>query len=120
MLIDPSGIRWIVETDLTPGYIKKIRRQQLQSGRVERPLQTRHGPVSRVTPEIEEQLRQQPDLTLWELGEGLKQSHQVQLSRTRLSQVLQRLELRRKKNPSTRPSRIVPRHNNNARSGGKR
>ena len=120
-----QGLEAIAEQfGVSYGYTKKIRRQQLQNGRVERPLQARHGPVSRVTPEIEEQLRRQlrrqPDLTLWELGEGLKQSHQVRLSRTRLWEVLQRLELRRKKNPSTRPSRTAPRHNNGAKSGGKR
>jgi len=88
------------------GHTKKIRRQQWQSGRMERPPQSRHGPVSRVTPEVEEQLRselrRQPDLTLRELGERLEQSRQLRLSRTRLWEVLQRLGLRRKK--------IAPRH----------
>lgn len=66
------------------GYTKKIRRQQLQSGGVARPRQSRHGPVSRVTPEVEEQLRaelrQQADLTLGELAERLERSRQLRLS----------------------------------------
>ena len=106
------------------GYAKKIRRQQLQSGGVERPRQSRHGPVSRVTPEVEEQLRtelrRQPDVTLRELAERLEQSRRFRRSRTRLWQVLQRLELRRKKNRSTRPSRTAPRRSSGGKPGGKR
>ena len=91
---------------------------------MERPPQSRHGPVSRVTPEVEEQLRselrRQPDLTLRELGERLEQSRQLQLSRTRLWEVLQWLGLRRKKNRSTPPSRTVRRHSSGGKPGGKR
>jgi transposase len=55
-----QGLEAIAEQfGVSYGYTKKIRRQQLQSGRVERSLQARHGPISRVTPEIEEQLRRQ-------------------------------------------------------------
>lgn len=43
------------------GYTKKIRRQQLQSGRMERVPQSRHGPVSRGTAKVEEELGRQPD-----------------------------------------------------------
>lgn len=50
-----QGLEAIAEQfGVSYGYTKKIRRQQLQSGRVERSLQARHGPISRVTPEIEE------------------------------------------------------------------
>jgi transposase len=91
------------------GYTKKIRRQQLQSGQMERPSQKRHGFVSRVTASVEQQLRaavrRQPDLTLAELGDQLAQATQVRLSKTRLWEVLQRLDLRRKKNPSMRKNR---------------
>jgi transposase len=106
------------------GYTKKIRRQQRQSGRVERVPQARHGPVSRVTPEVEEELRRalrrQPDLTLRELAEGLEQSHRLRLSRTRLWTVLRRLGLRRKKNRSTRASRTARRRSSGGRPGGRR
>ena len=106
------------------GYTKKIRRQQLQSGRVERPGQSRYGPVSRVTPAVEEQLRsqlrRQPDLTLRELAERLEQGLKLRLSRTRLWQVLEQLGLRRKKNRSTPPSRTARRRRHNASSGGRR
>ena len=57
------GVSW--------GYSKKIRAQQLKTGQKERPSQSRHGPASRLTPAVEQQLRsalrQQPDLTLAEM-----------------------------------------------------
>jgi transposase len=84
------------------GFTKKIRRQQLHSGRMERPPQLRHGPVSRVTAQVEQQLRvelqDQPDLTLAELGQRLDETMHVRLSKSRLWVELQRLGLRRKKN----------------------
>ena len=85
------------------GFTKKIRRQQLQSGQMERPAQRVHGPASRVTEPVQQflrmQLQQQPDLTLAELGQGLQQSLHVGLSKTRLCLELQRMRLRRKKIP---------------------
>lgn len=105
------------------GYTKKIRQQQLRHGRVERVPQSRCGPVSRVTPEVEaylrSQLRQQPDLTLQELAERLQQSHQLRLSRTRIWEVLKRLQLRRKKNRSTPASRTTGRRSSSGKPGGK-
>ena len=84
------------------GFTKKIRRQQLQSGQMERLAQRLHGPASRATEPVKQymrgQLQAQPDLTLAELGLRLEQSMHVQLSKTRLCAVLQRLGLRRKKN----------------------
>jgi transposase len=87
------------------GFTKKIRRQQLQTGKMERPPQLLHGPASRATEPVKQyvrlQLQAQPDLTLAELGRRLEQSMHVQLSKSRLCAVLQLLGLRRKKN-STR------------------
>ena len=84
------------------GYAKKIRKQQLRYGQKERKAQCRHGPVSRVTEAVEKELRdqvgEQPDATLQELGQRLWQRTHISLSRTRLWEVLLRLELRRKKN----------------------
>jgi transposase len=84
------------------GYAKKIHREQLHTGQMERKPQSRYGPVSLITPPVEEQLRtevkKQPDVTLLELQQRLQASRQVQLSRSRWGAVLQRLGLRRKKN----------------------
>ena len=93
------------------GFTKKIRRQQLHTGEMERPAQSRYGPVSQVTGAIQEQLRaelrRQPDLTLAELGSHLEKSKRLRLSKTRLAEVLLGLGLRRKKNRSTPPSRTA-------------
>lgn len=106
------------------GYTKKIRRQQLHSGRMERVPQARHGPASRVTAEVEEDLRlalrRQPDLTLQELAEELQQRRQLRLSRSRLGSVLQRLGLRRKKNRSTPASRTLRKRSSGGKPGGRR
>jgi transposase len=93
------------------GYTKKIRKQQLRTGQMERPGY-RAGRRSRVTPEIEAELRswvqQQPDMTLQELQQRLQQTHSMHLSIGRLWLALRQLQLRRKKNtprPGTRHAR---------------
>lgn len=82
------------------GFTKKIRQQQLKWSQLERPRQRVHVPVSRVTEAVKQYLRQQlqdqPDRTLAELGQQLKRQMEVQLSKTRLCLELQRLGLRRK------------------------
>ena len=92
------------------GYAKKIRRQQLQSGRKERPVQQRHGPASRMNAAVQESLRQwlrqQADLTEAELHQRLLEQG-VQVVQSRVGQVLRQLGLRRKKKHSTRPSAIA-------------
>jgi transposase len=40
------GVSW--------GYAQKIRMQQLASGRQERPVQSRHGPLSRMNAAVQE------------------------------------------------------------------
>lgn len=106
------------------GFTKKIRRQQLQTGQTERPPQLVHGPASRVTEAVRQYVRQQlqhqPDLTLAELGHGLKQSLQVRLSKTRLCLELQRMGLRRKKNPSTPRNRTRKKAGSGGTGGGSR
>jgi transposase len=93
------------------GYTKKIRGQQLRTGQKERPGQARHGPASRVSAAVQQQLRaavrQQPDVTLLELPQRVQQAAGVWLSQSLVWLWLQRLELRRKKNPSTRRNRTV-------------
>jgi len=82
------------------GYSKKIRAQQLRSGHKERPPQKRHGPVGRVTPQVQQQLRsavrQQPDMTLAERQQRIQQSSGVGLGRSWLWVWLRRLGLSRK------------------------
>lgn len=91
------------------GYAKKIRGQQLRTGRKERPAQSQHGPVSCVTAEVQQQmrtaLRQQPDMTLAELQERIQQNSGVRLSRSLTWLWLHRLGLRHKKNSARRRTR---------------
>jgi transposase len=84
------------------GYSKKIRRQQLETGQLERPRQLRHGPLGQLSAEIKQYLRaavtRQPDVTLAELQQQLRRGHQVQISCSRLWYWLRGLGLRHKKN----------------------
>lgn len=115
------GLKEVAEQfGVSYGYTKKIRRQQGQTGQRERVPQSRYGPVSQVTVEVQAQVRaevrRQPDVTLAELGARVAASQRVRLSKTRWSEVLLRLGLRRKKNPFTPPSRTAKK----AGSAGKR
>jgi transposase len=87
-------------------YVRKVRRQWRLSGRMERVPQSRHGRLSRITTAVREQLRdwvrEQPDRTLAELGEQL-QAQGVAVSRSRISQILQQMGLRRGKKVAPRP-----------------
>lgn len=91
------------------GYTKKIRGQQLRTGQKERPVQRQHGPVSCVSAEVQQQmrtaLRQQADMTLAELQERIQQSSGVRLSRSLVWLWLRRLGLRHKKNSAGRRTR---------------
>lgn len=104
------------------GYSKKIRAQQLRSGRKERPPQSRHGPASRLRPRVEQQLRsalrRQPDLTLAELREHLQQTSGVAVSRSRLWVWLRRLGLRHKKNRFGRKNKAAAKTSGGGRRGG--
>jgi transposase len=104
------------------GYSKKIRAQQLRTKRKERPPQLRHGPASRLTPAVEQQLRsalrQQPDLTLAEVQQRLAERAGISLSRSRSWVWLQRLGLRHKKNRSGRKNRTAGRTCGGDRPGG--
>jgi len=85
------------------GYCKKIRMQQVLSGEKKRPPQRRHGPVSRMTAEVQQQVRDwvgaQPDLTEVELCERLA-GIGVKASRSLMGRLLRRMGLRLKKNSS--------------------
>ena len=82
------------------GHTKKIRKQQLRTGQMERPAY-RAGRRRRVTPEMEAELRlwvqQRPDLTLQELQQRLQRNHSLRLSMGRLWLVLRQLKLPLKK-----------------------
>ncbi len=114
VLAGQFGVSW--------GYSKKIRGQQMHSGRKERPVQSQHGPASRVSRLVQQQLqmalRQQPDLTLAELQQQIEQRSQVRLSRSLIWLWLRRLGLRYKKNRCGRRNRRVGRTFGGGKRGG--
>lgn len=103
-------------------YAWKISAQRKRTGQAER-VEQPHGPKSKVTPEIEERLRgwvrQQPDLTLVELQDRLAEAARLPVSLARLWQVLQRLQLRLKKNRSMPRSKTRRRVSKGEQRGGK-
>jgi transposase len=105
-------------------YVRKIRKQQRRTGQMERVRQLRHGPVSRVSAEVQRQvraqLRAQPDLTLWELQQRIGKATGVQLSKSLLWLWLQRLGLAVKKSPSTPKSKIPSKAGSGGKRGGRR
>jgi transposase len=89
------------------GYVKKIRRQLRRTGKMER-VPHHPGRKPKFTGPVREQLRswlaQQPDLTLMELQEQLREQVRLQVSVPSLWTVLRKIGLRLKKSHSTRKS----------------
>ena len=104
-------------------YAWKISAQRKQTGQVER-VEQRHGPESKITGAVEQQLRtwvrQQPDLTLLELQERLWEAARLPVSVARGWQVLRRLKLPLKKSHSTPRNKTPRRISGGGRRGGKR
>jgi transposase len=104
-------------------YAWKISSQRRRSGQMER-VEQRHGPRSRMGPDVQARLRvllrQQPDWTLTELHERLLESAGVAVSVQHLWRVLQKMGLRLKKSRSTRRSKTRSKFKPAARGGGKR
>lgn len=105
-------------------YVKKIRRQLLRTGRMERPPERRPGPPRRITPAIAGQLREwiraYPDLTLAELQLKMARSCRVHTSLKPIWWALQEMGLRLKKNRSTPGSRTRRKPGSVGRRGGSR
>ena len=89
-------------------YVRKIRRQPLRSGRIERVPQSRHGVPRRVdealAAKMGQQVAEQPDRTLEQMRSWVWEQSKVSLSRPLVWLTLKRLGLRRKKSRSTRPN----------------
>ena len=103
-------------------WAKKVSARRTRTGEVEAPV-WRHGPVSRVTAEVQElirkQSRAQPDTTLRELCEQLEKAKQVRLSMGRMWLALRQLGLPLKKKRSTHKSKMVKPRSAAAKPGEK-
>lgn len=86
------------------GYVKKIRRHQLRTGQLTR-VPHRPGRKPKFSEPIRERLRswlrQQPDLSLGELRDKLREQAQLGVSRPSLWVVLRQMGLRLKQSRST-------------------
>lgn len=105
------------------GWAKKISARRTRTGATDAPV-WRHGPESRVTPAVQEwmreQIRGQPDLTLRELRQRLAESKQLALSMGRIWLALRQMGLPLKKNRSTPRSKTAGKRSSAAKRGGKR
>lgn len=103
------------------GWAKKISARRTRTGQIDF-LPYRRGPRSRVTEEVKQWLRarvrEQADLTLMELQQGLVEKQKVQLSVSRLWWALKDLGLRLKKSHSTHGSAIRQRRSSGGKGGG--
>ena len=92
----------------------KISAQLTRTGKMERQAGAKRGPASKITPELEQKLKnwigEQPDLTLAEMTQRLSQDCQVRISVSRLWTVLKQIGMRLKK------SRSMPRSRTRQRS----
>ena len=99
-------------------YVKKIRRQLRHTGQMER-VAHHPGRKPKLTEPVRQQLRrwleQQPDLTLAELQEQLRQHTRLAVSLPSLWVVLRKIGLRLKKSHSTRKSATRKRTGNGAK-----
>lgn len=90
-------------------WAKSVSATLRRTGKMEKPPAGRRGPQSKITPAIQQQLRewirQQPDLTLVELQRRLWGQRGISSSLSRLWEVLRELGLRLKKSRSMRPSK---------------
>ena len=105
------------------GWAKKISAARSRTGQIER-SPWRRGPVSRVTGEVQdwirEQIRRQSDVTLMELQAGLEKAKGCRLSMGRLWMALRDMGLRLKKSHSTPRSKIRRKLTGSVKPGGKR
>jgi transposase len=105
------------------GWALKISSQLYRTGKMERTVGRRRGPASKITPEIQQELKgwieKQADLTLAELQLRLYERRSLEISLSRLWTVLKSLGLRLKKSRYTLPSKTPKRAVSSARTGAR-
>jgi transposase len=109
--------------DVSFGWARKISATLRSTGKMERPPGGPRGPSSKLTDAMRQDLRnwigKQADLTLAELQVRLYEQRDLEISVTRLWQVLKQMGLRLKKSHSTPPSKTRLRASRSAASGAK-
>jgi transposase len=109
--------------DVSFGWARKISAALRSTGKMERTPGGPRGPSSKITEAVRQDLRnwiaKQADLTLAELQLRLYEQRDLELSISRLWQVLGQTGLRLKKSHSTPSSKTRLRASSNAASGAK-
>ena len=104
------------------GWAKKISAARTRTGQIDRPP-WRRGPVSRVTGEVQQWIRErigrQPDMTLMELQQQLQEAKGLRLSIGRLWLALRQMGLPLKKSHSTPRSKKRRKRSSAGKRGGK-
>lgn len=94
-------------------FVEGLLRRYRRSGELV-PIRRRPGRRAKLDKQacamLQQWLQEQPDLTLAELAQRLRDKQAVQVSPSALCRLLQQLGLRRKKRPSMPPNAIPPRH----------
>jgi transposase len=105
------------------GWAKKISAARTRTGQIDRPP-WRRGPVSRVTGEVQQWIRErigrQPDVTLMELQQQLQEAKGLRLSIGRLWLALRQMGLPLKKSHSTPRSKKRRKRSAAGKRGGRR
>ena len=105
------------------GWAKKISAARTRTGQIDRPP-WRRGPVSRVTGEVQQWIRErigrQPDMTLMELQQQLQEAKGLRLSIGRLWLALRQMGLPLKNSHSTPRSKKRRKRSAAGKRGGKR
>jgi transposase len=106
---------------VSEGWAYKISAARSRTGKTERPAGGKRGRKSRITGKVIEYLRsrvkEQPDRTLVELQEDLRNDQDIEIGITWLWMVLREMGLRLKKSHSAPPSRTANVSKPNAGSG---
>jgi transposase len=109
--------------EVSVAWAKKISARRTRTGEIDR-LPWRRGPVSRVTPAVEEwireRVRRQPDVTLRELQQQLEAAQGLRLSIGRWWLALRQMGLRLKKSHSTPKNKTRRQRGSVGKRGGKR
>lgn len=110
---------------VSEGWAWKVSAARSRTGKTERPVGNKRGRKSRITAEVigylGSRVKEQPDRTLAELQEDLRNNQHIEIGITWLWMVLKQMGLRLKKSHSVPPSRTANESRRNAGSGkGKR
>jgi transposase len=109
---------------VSEGWAEKISAIRNRTGKTERPVGGKRGRKSRMTAEaigyLRSRVKEQPDRTLAELREDLRNNQSIEIGTTWLWTMLRQMGLRLKKSHAALPSRTASESRRNASSGNRK